>query len=81
MTAMDDDVAPRTYLFALTDAGGTVPPELGVVRRLVERGHRVTVVAPESMADQVQRTGAAHRPSTSHDAGEFRDWELKTPTS
>ena len=27
---------PRDYLFALTDGGGTVPPELGVVRRLVE---------------------------------------------
>ena len=63
MTAMDspgsprsatgpEDVAARTYLFALTDAGGTVPPELGVVRRLVERGHRVTVLADESMADQ-----------------------------
>ena len=77
----DENVATRTYLFALTDAGGTVPPELGVVRRLVERGHRVTVIADESMADQVQRTGAAYERSTSHSAGEFRDWELKTPTS
>ena len=78
---LEENVAPRTYLFALTDAGGTVPPELGVVRRLVERGHRVTVLADESMADQVHRTGAAHQPSTSHAAGEFRDWELKSPTS
>ena len=71
---------PRTYLFALTDAGGTVPPELGVVRRVVERGHRVTVLADESMADQVLRTGAAFRPWASS-AGEFNDWELRTPTS
>jgi MGT family glycosyltransferase len=78
---LEANAAPRTYLFALTDAGGTVPPELGVVRRLVERGHRVTVLADESMADQVHRTGAAHQPSTSHAAGEFRDWELKSPTS
>jgi MGT family glycosyltransferase len=77
----DENVARRIYLFALTDAGGTVPPELGVVRRLVERGHRVTVLADESMADQVRRTGAAHQPSTSHAVGEFRDWELKSPTS
>ena len=71
---------PRTYLFALTDAGGTVPPELGVVRRVVDRGHRVTVLADESMADQVRRTGGAFLPWTSS-AGEFRDWELRTPTS
>ncbi|MBT2518169.1 glycosyltransferase family 1 protein [Streptomyces sp. ISL-90] len=71
---------PRSYLFALTDAGGTVPPELGVVRRVVDRGHRVTVLADESMADQVRRTGAVFLPWTSS-AGEFRDWELRTPTS
>ncbi|MBT2499294.1 glycosyltransferase [Agromyces sp. ISL-38] len=71
---------PRSYLFALTDAGGTVPPELGVARRVVDRGHRVTVLADESMADQVRRTGAVFLPWTSS-AGEFRDWELRTPTS
>ena len=43
----------RTYLFALTDAGGTVPPELGVVRRVVERGHRVTVLADGAIFRQV----------------------------
>ena len=68
----------RTYLFALTDAGGTVPPELGVVRRVVERGHRVTVVADESMATQVEQTGAAVRTWTRR-SGEFRDWELRGP--
>ena len=72
---------PRTYLFTLTDAGGTVPPELGVVRRLVERGHRVTVVADDSIADQVQRTGAARLPATPNPAPELRDWELKSPMS
>ncbi len=72
---------PRTYLFALTDAGGTVPPELGVARRLADRGHRVTVLADESMADQVRRTDAAFRAWTSGPAGEFRDWELRSPMS
>lgn len=71
---------PRTYLFTLTDAGGTVPPELGVARRILDRGHRVTVLADESMADQVRRTGAAFLPWTSS-TGEFRDWELRSPTS
>ena len=51
------------------------------MRRLVERGHRVTVLADESMADQVRRAGAAYERPTSPSDGEFRDWELKTPTS
>lgn len=77
---MSTSSIPRTYLFALTDAGGTVPPELGVARRVVDRGHRVTVLADESMADQVRRTGATFLPWTSS-TGEFRDWELRTPMS
>ena len=72
---------PRTYLIALTDAGGTVPPEVGVVRRLVDRGHQVTVLADASMADQVRATGSAVVPWSVSPAGEFRDWELRTPTA
>jgi hypothetical protein len=48
----------NTYLFALTDGGGTVPPELGLARRLVERGHQVDVLAEDSMAGHVALTGA-----------------------
>ena len=68
----------RTYLFALTDAGGTVPPEVGVVRRVVGRGHRVTVLADASMALQVEHAGAALRTWT-RGSEEFRDWEHRTP--
>lgn len=68
----------RNYLFALTDAGGTVPPEVGVVRRIVDRGHRVTVLADTSMASQVERAGAEVREWT-RPTGEFRDWELRGP--
>jgi MGT family glycosyltransferase len=68
----------RSYLFALVDGGGTVPPELGIVRRLVARGHRVTVLAEESMADQVGSTGAAFVPWT-QSWGQFEDWQLRTP--
>ena len=67
---------PRRYLFALIDAGGTVPPELGVARRLVDRGHNVTVLADEALADQIRRTGAAHLPRTTAPAGTFRDWDM-----
>ncbi|MEC3913636.1 glycosyltransferase [Nocardia sp. CDC160] len=52
----------HSYLVALTGSGGTVPPELGVVRRLVRRGHRVTVLAEESLAEAVAATGARLRP-------------------
>ncbi len=77
----------RTYLFALVDGGGTVPPELGAVRRLVERGHDVTVLAEDSMADDVTATGATlrpwttapNRPSRLPDDDPTRDWECKNP--
>lgn len=32
------------YLVALVDGGGNIPPELHRVRRLVERGHGVTLL-------------------------------------
>ncbi|MFD7845703.1 glycosyltransferase [Nocardia sp. NPDC059764] len=60
-----------SYLIALTGSGGTVPPELGVVRRLVRRGHRVTVLAEESLAEAVAATGARLRPRAG--AGFARD--------
>ncbi|MFE3102707.1 glycosyltransferase [Nocardia tengchongensis] len=60
-----------SYLVALTGSGGTVPPELGVVRRLVRRGHRVTVLAEESLAEAVAATGARLRPRAG--AGFARD--------
>ncbi|MTE11225.1 glycosyltransferase [Nocardia aurantiaca] len=61
----------HSYLLALTGDGGTVPPELGVVRRLVRRGHRVTVLAEESLAGPVAATGARLRPRAG--AGYARD--------
>ncbi len=80
---------PRTYLFALVDGGGTVPPELGTVRRLVDRGHRVTVLAEESMRDEVAATGATYRPwaeapnraSRRAEDDPYRDWECKNPVA
>jgi MGT family glycosyltransferase len=83
----DHRTTHRGYLFALVDGGGTVPPELGTVRRLVERGHRVTVLAEDSMRDDVVASGGTYRPWAAapnrpdrrpeHDP--YRDWECKTP--
>ncbi len=80
-------VSPRRYLFALVDGGGTVPPELGAVRRLVERGHDVTVLGEDSIVEDVRASGAAFRPWVQapnrpdrlpeHDP--YKDWECKNP--
>jgi MGT family glycosyltransferase len=74
-------------LFALVDGGGTVPPELGAARRLVDRGHQVEVLAEDSMRDEVVATGATFRPwerginrpdrDPEHDI--IRDWECRNP--
>lgn len=71
------------YLFALTDGGGTVPPEVGAVRRLVERGHDVRVLAEDSMAPEVRATGATlvpwrtapNRPDRDPANDPLKDWE------
>ncbi|SQD99775.1 Glycosyl transferase, UDP-glucuronosyltransferase [Parafrankia sp. Ea1.12] len=77
----------NTYLFALTDGGGSVAPELGLARRLVERGHRVTVLAEDSMVPAVAATGAAfrpwrnglNRPDNQPEHAPYREWELRSP--
>ena len=81
------DITARKYLFALVDGGGTVPPELGAVRRLVDRGHHVTVLGEDSMVADVHASGALFRPWTEApnrasrlaEDDPYRDWECKTP--
>ena len=51
---------PRRVLVALWDGGGSVPPELAVVRGLVARGHDVTAIADAVLADDVAAAGAEH---------------------
>ena len=67
------------YLIALVDGGGTVPVELAVVGRLVERGHDVTVLAEDSMEADVEATGAPNRPDRRPENDPYRDWECKSP--
>jgi MGT family glycosyltransferase len=75
-----------SYLFALIDGGGTVPPELGAVRRLVDRGHRVEVLAEDSMREEIAGAGATFRPWTAMNRPDrrpendpMRDWEIRSP--
>ena len=90
MTHPTHDHRTRRYLFALVDGGGTVPPELGAARRLVERGHDVTVLAEDSMRDDVEATGAAlpaldarrpTGPAAAPTTIPYQDWECKNPTA
>jgi MGT family glycosyltransferase len=80
-------VSPHTYLFAVVDSGGNVPPELSAARRLVGRGHAVTVLAEDSVASDVRSSGAVlrrwerapNRPDRKPGNDPIRDWECKYP--
>lgn len=75
------------YLFVVWDGGGTIPPVLGLARRLVERGHRVTVMADAVVEPEARTAGAAFVPFTSapnrtgrgkeHDP--IQDWKTSSP--
>lgn len=75
------------FLFLLWDGGGNVPPQLGIVRRLVARGHDVRVLAEPSLQSDVTSTGASfvslaaapHRFDRSPASDFVRDWEARTP--
>ena len=77
----------NTYLFALTDGGGTVAPEVGVAHRLAARGQRVEVLAEDSMAEAVAAVGAVfhpwrhglNRPDHRPEHAPYKEWELHNP--
>src|SRR5688572_29784411 len=77
----------RHYLFAMWEGGGNVPPILGVARRLIARGHTVTVIGDPTIADEAERRGcrftpwrrAPHRTSLRPEHDLLRDWETKNP--
>jgi MGT family glycosyltransferase len=80
-------ITTRSILVAIWDGGGTVPPELAVVRGLVERGHDVVVLGDAVLADEIAAVGARHVPWTTapqHSSRRLeedfiRDWEAKNP--
>jgi MGT family glycosyltransferase len=76
----------HTYLAALVDGGGTVPVEIGAVQRLVARGHRVLVLAEDTMEPEVRAAGATflpwtdapNRPTRRPEDDPYRDWECRS---
>lgn len=77
----------REFLFATFEGGGNVPPLLGAVRQLVERGHRVRVLCDDSIGADVAISGgtftpwrrAPNRADRSVASDFLRDWEPTEP--
>ncbi len=75
------------FLFAMWEGGGTLPPQLAVARRLLDRGHSVHVVADPTVEDDALAAGctfsawrrAPHRTSLDPSQDLLRDWEVKNP--
>jgi MGT family glycosyltransferase len=55
-------LAPGRFLLACIDAGGTVPPVLGVAGRLVGHGHHVLVLGDPTVADSARAAGCSFTP-------------------
>jgi MGT family glycosyltransferase len=81
------DRESHRFLMPLWEGGGNVPPELGVARRLVVRGHQVHVLADPTIGAAAQALGctfspwrrAPHRSSLDPSEDPIKDWETKNP--
>jgi MGT family glycosyltransferase len=70
------------FLMTTWDGAGTTPPLMSVARALVERGHRLRVLADPSLRPDVDATGAEfvswtrapHRKDKSFDSHFVHDW-------
>jgi MGT family glycosyltransferase len=75
------------FLFAMWEGGGNVPPELGVARRLVARGHEVHVLGDPTIGPSATGAGctfspwrlAPHRTALDRAQDPIKDWETKNP--
>ena len=78
---------PRRFLFVMWEGGGNVPPQLGLARKLVARGHQVRVLTEPSVRQDVLATGASyrsftrapHRQDRSPGSDFVRDFDARTP--
>jgi MGT family glycosyltransferase len=78
---------PHRFLMATWEGGGKVPPELGIARRLLARGHHVHMLADPTIGDGATAAGATFSPwrrgphQTTLDRSEdlLKDWESSNP--
>ncbi|KGN39927.1 nucleotide disphospho-sugar-binding domain-containing protein [Knoellia aerolata] len=72
------------YLLATWDGGGTVPIDFGIARRLIARGHSVTVIGDPTLEAEAARSDAEfvpwrlapHRATASIEDDLLKDWEV-----
>lgn len=75
------------FLMTTWDGGGTSPPELGVAKRLVGRGHQVHVLGDPTLDRDVEAAGctftpwstAPHRSTLDKEDDVLKDWEAEDP--
>ena len=76
------------YLFTQWDGGGSLPPELTVIRQLTEAGHTVTVLGDPVTESEVRAVGvrdfrpwvdAPHHVTRKVEDDYTRDWEVRSP--
>jgi MGT family glycosyltransferase len=77
----------KRFLLVMWEGGGTVPPELGVARQLIARGHSVRVLADPTIEPEARVAGcefspwttAPHRTSRDRSADIIKDYETSNP--
>jgi MGT family glycosyltransferase len=77
---------PKRFLFVMWEGGGNVPPQLGLARKLLSRGHEVRVLTEPSVEEDVRATRAScasftrapHRSDRSRESDFVRDFEART---
>jgi len=82
-----EDGRGRRFLVPLWEGGGNIPPELGVARRLVARGHQVHVLADPTVRGAAERAGcgfspwrrAPHQERLDPSEELLKDWEVGNP--
>lgn len=80
-------MTPRRFLMPMWEGGGTLPPELGVARQLIARGHVVHVLGDPTMEEQAAAAGcsfspwrrAPHRTTLEPTQDLMKDWETSNP--
>jgi UDP:flavonoid glycosyltransferase YjiC (YdhE family) len=74
------------FLLCTWEGGGVIPPELGLAKRLIARGHQVRVLACPAVEEAAKAAGCEFSPwvtapkkhSLSPDEDVLRDWEFKS---
>ena len=56
------DGRSRRFLMAMWEGGGNIPPELGVARRLIARGHQVHVLGDPTIKGAAEAVGCTFSP-------------------